>query len=1274
MKDIPDFEIELSQAVDYIMESDLARKAFDKPPFFQYTNVLRTLVQSVDRLADNCHMPEFTNHALPHICSIVRRASIWAVEDRWIEKIESDEAGYLLLALIVHDIGMLSQDASDLPNENKSDYMKGFADISNWVRRTHVLRIHGLVMRLLKDELKRDPDLERHLQVVICMAESHQKWPWECGFVSNTEIIDLCGLNRERVAAFNAVIAVCDLLDEDASRCDTLTLIKYRHGTTENMAHWIRHALTAEVDGVRDHTVRVIFRKLLPEDRRHEKIYRALRNHYRLVQLYNEQLAVLGAEIKHMVFLPSDGSPDCEDGVAKELASIWVKFPEFKDCIVEQLLSTFMPEALGIDNGNSDMGRRLDKIGLERMDLLAESSFLMPQTVCYPEEKVLSSGGDFKEKLTYIKDMVEEAYLDGQIGRVRHLCYIAWEKWKENVSLNDIYWVFIYLSIFERYGDEYSILSQDYTNSFIPGGVGNSRNKLLVEGDYSYLLDVWFMFLQPCVSEEWLKKYEAHIRKGSYQNINDDFASILLLKNLVGMFWYFDQEGESWKRVADYLMQCLAYSSETLADELQSYVSQLETQNNILFRIDEEDENSGTIVTEPLAKAWVDFWNEDWLEMDKDIPQLCRIANKNKDFMGPVQGYLNMVQWGIEIAKQRDEAYKKEENEEGGSDNFDEGEIGCFRYSRIQLEQPRSSFWQQRRLAVETLLNICRNYKHSTGHDRCRALRLIFLQTLEALQFWDLDGYLDSIRNNTRLQYLLGTYTDEHGVYKGVPDYITDCLISYIRGINDNELHEEERRMAAESLVEYADDANKELSVLTEFITKKTMRIQWKCALCTVDALSEHFSTDQRKQLLRWLSEYHQYYKGQGRFFDSKQYLFLKSWVADMDLEDWEIVSELLDEIFVNQHNVMSNNELVQSIFENAPWHRAIHYLHCMKKYPENARKSSDLYSAIIILSNRKDADRKCLHAIAAQLIEGIKQKIEAADGITDSKQLEEMLCRYRKVERLIDAENLNELEPVDVTEMNGVLDRLEAQIEEKGKLPGFDSEIIYLVMEAFSNQNWGGAAEESVIQIIDRLFALMKSWRLKMSGMYFNAFCRIIYSITNSGTESERGHIAGFVMEDMVYTKFIEEKRDVQSNPLDSICINLGSGRQYFMDVSLLLVTCMKEIPNGQRYDAVAFVIHAMETNEPVFCNYGMVMFSFYYLLGDERCRLLSWGGLQLIKERLCVSGRIKKEIYVHLQNAVIALSKSNNWFGEKGFWGYVEEDMDYKQFLDSIGLFVSV
>ena len=131
MKKVPDFDIELSQATDYIMESPLAKRAFSDPPFPQYTNILRLLIQSVDRLADNCHMPEFTNHALPHICSIVRRASEWAVEDGWLYELSQQEIGYLLLALVIHDIGMLSQDAQDLPDEDKTSNMKGLADLAN---------------------------------------------------------------------------------------------------------------------------------------------------------------------------------------------------------------------------------------------------------------------------------------------------------------------------------------------------------------------------------------------------------------------------------------------------------------------------------------------------------------------------------------------------------------------------------------------------------------------------------------------------------------------------------------------------------------------------------------------------------------------------------------------------------------------------------------------------------------------------------------------------------------------------------------------------------------------------------------------------------------------------------------------------------------------------------------------------------------------------------------------------------------------------------------
>lgn len=101
--------------------------------------------------------------------------------DRIIENVNATmdmEAGYLLLALIIHDIGMLSQDVKHIPDNKKAQYMKGLSDTSNWVRRTHVIRIDGLVKYLLKDYLETDTEkkLESHLNVSIAMAQSHQKW------------------------------------------------------------------------------------------------------------------------------------------------------------------------------------------------------------------------------------------------------------------------------------------------------------------------------------------------------------------------------------------------------------------------------------------------------------------------------------------------------------------------------------------------------------------------------------------------------------------------------------------------------------------------------------------------------------------------------------------------------------------------------------------------------------------------------------------------------------------------------------------------------------------------------------------------------------------------------------------------------------------------------------------------------------------------------------------------------------------------------------------
>ncbi len=1022
MKEIPSFDIELSQAADYIMASPLAKKAFSNPPFLQYTNILRLLIQSVDRLADNCHMPEFTNHALPHICSIVRRASDWAVEDGWLKVLTEQEAGYLLLALVIHDMGMLSQDAQDLPDKNKSSNMKGFSDISNWVRRTHVIRLQGLVLRLIQEELELDLkrnmedgdekeggyDYEKenkillrdHMMVVIGMAASHQCWEWDEKFISNRDSIRKLHLDEERIGALNAVIAVCDLLDEDANRCDTIALIKYRHGTMENLAHWIRHSLTVEVEGIRNHSVAVTFRRLVPSDGGHEKIYRALRNHYRLVKLYNSRLDKIQAKIEHLIFNPPDGIPEFKDEICEELSKIWVSLPEFKNHIVEQILSTFMQEALNKDGGDAYMRRRLNRLGLETLDIAKESLFLEPPTTYFPDERILFGRGDFREQLSYIKDQVDGAYLDGNIGKLRHLCFTALQYWDRTMSLNDMYWVFTYTAVFQLYGNETSYFEYEYYNSLVPGNSGGYNNKLVMEGEYQPLLDVLLMLLKPAISEEWYENYVKHLKGKSYSLLKEDMATELLLQTIIGLLWYYNQEGAVWRETAEYLCSCLPKS---LSQRLFAYTCHIE---KLQLIINHSAENDMVKIREncshPLEKAWIDFWNDDWEKQEVNIMDMFPLAKQDRDYMKSVQGYLNLVRWNIkhqhDMLEQEKESNQEKQSffgigsreeiqkgihdsgqKEGGeredsnverakqeaafseladskvyTSEFQKREpsVGHYRYNRIILEQPLPIFWEQRILTMESMLGDCRRQINNSQEYRIRLLHLVALHTLDALRYWDLWQFIDAIRFQTRLDFLNGTYTDKYGAYCGDLYALRQCFIGYIRGLDSKSLNKEERRLGASLLLKYEPE---ELDVIVHFIVQKSIPIQWQFAFHIVETFSKYFSGYQRKILMDWLIQYDDFYRGQNKYLDLTQYQFLCYWCKDMDRDDWNKVKPLIDSVFKWQTNMMSNAKLAEAVFQYAPWEWCMQYLDTMKSYPDNARKSYDFYSAVITMSKRKE-------------------------------------------------------------------------------------------------------------------------------------------------------------------------------------------------------------------------------------------------------------------------------------------------------------------------------
>jgi len=304
---LPDPEISLRDARDFIIGSNLARRAFasSQPAI---TLFLHDLLDVVYRLVQSCHLPEFTDYGLPHLCSLVDRVSRWdistgatASSSLLADSLEPDEATTLLIALLIHDLGMLSHNPVDLPtNATQLQSKAQWSDIANWVRHTHVSRWEKLVLRVMPRS-EHEGFLKSDLfSRAIEVAKSHQQWPWEWSGAWSAD---------PRLRGLAAVVAVTDLLDEDSARCDTTTLLEHREGNLLNRAHWLRHALTdnrvlvvgckIEVTMVKPPNTGSILRPL----------YSALRNHFRLVMLYDKELNSIGAPITNIELAPSTGTP-----------------------------------------------------------------------------------------------------------------------------------------------------------------------------------------------------------------------------------------------------------------------------------------------------------------------------------------------------------------------------------------------------------------------------------------------------------------------------------------------------------------------------------------------------------------------------------------------------------------------------------------------------------------------------------------------------------------------------------------------------------------------------------------------------------------------------------------------------------------------------------------------------------------------------------------------------------------------------------------------------
>ena len=1239
MKEIPSFNIELAQATDYILGSPLAKRAFVCPPFHNFTNIITEIICWIDRLADNCHMPEFTNHALPHICSIVQRASEWGESDGWLKETTPQEAGYLLMALLIHDIGMLSQDSRDIPEDEKLQNMKGLSDISGWVRRTHIIRIEKLVKYFLGDYNKEDNSLSNHLDVIIGMAQSHAKWPWDPDFVAKKEQIASVGLKEERIGALNAIIAVCDLLDEDSERCDTITLIKHRYGTIENKAHWIRHALTKHVESIKNHRIVVQFRRLPSESLHLDILYRTLRNPYRLVKLYQEKLAVIHGEILHLDFEPGDGIPEDEDEISRELAC-YRDIPELKYDIIPHLIATFMKEARNQDNGDKEIRKKLDEIGLETMDISELDDFFYPDVLLYPEERVIFGKGTVSEKLTYVYDLAEKAYVNGEIEKLRHICGATIEMLKSHtVKPEQIYWAITYLLIYEKGFMDFDAAERMHSN-VLATIFNNYSDEIPVtipaEEPYQGLLDVLLYFLKPCIASEAFSIYQNYLMKYDYENLHDDFATLQLVQTVVGLFWFWDGKSKAWCEISEQIQQQV--KKGRLTHMLKTQQKRLELQYSMLYESDEITETELMEMDYPiLAKAWKHFFQADWKSVAEDIPQMIECTEKNPDLFGSVQGYQNMTYFIIERngidRNSMAEKYR---------------ETGIRRYQRNAGEQERSEFWESRESVIETLLakNQIEAKDNNAAITRATVIRLISLRKMEALQYWNIGEYLESIRNEARLFYDLAVYEDKYGTYQGIVNYLPEAIISSIQSLNSKQFTKEEMQLLIAKMYYYYPEGYGEV---VRFLTSMPQKCAWSYGIQWIEYLIMDLNPIQLNQILKWIVyQYDIFIQTQKHHLNLREYEFLWQAAYRFSEDDWNVLLPVIRRIYKNYFFYNANKKLAQNSLKYMPLSICEEIIEMVENWTSEPSKRNVVYEICISLSQKwKSKVNRRLH----QFI----HKCQTNDS-----------CRqYQELDRLIDIDNLIERQDIDI---DGICQIAENTIEQLKNmdLSAYDSMFFHELKEKFINQNWSLMPEENTLIIIRDFLTLLKSHK-EISKPYFSDICELLQQISRMAEKNMQKEIAVFFVETYILpdakTGNITNQQNYADSPLSNIHLDLFGSRKWEQDIFSVLSNCIAEIPENYHERCIRWAWECLTEDNGILYYYAVLFVSYYYFKGNNEIKKTAFAGLLYIRGHLEAKGRYFESQLYYVLHAWRNLESADLWFSEKPFKQLAKQDKDYQE-----------
>lgn len=656
LRDLPDINHSLYDSRDFIMSSRLAKRAF----LADWAGIalgVPALLDTVDRLMQSCHLAEFTDHGLSHLCSLVDRISHWTLGDSsassLVDKLSPNEAAIILIAVLIHDMGMLSQKAEDLPSEAGVFYQKAaWGDIAVWVRKTHVMRLPTLVRRTLREaiqdglpihkfmENKADEPGPAFFEQAIAVATAHEKWPWDWDeHFEGFAITPNC-----RLRGLAAILAVSDLLDEDSARCDTNTLLQHRHGTPLNIAHWLRHQLTAGRIRVEKGGIAIRMVKFCETGELMKPVYGALRNHFRLVLAYENELNAFGLEAGVLIrgLHPATGIPD-ESENKTEIAWQGINGFSTEPALCYQLLQTFMKEALKTSAfSNIAAVKCLKQLGLEDVDLSLVDRVEGDHEILTQHEKTFRAIIDchptlvenFDLGFSYLKAEARHAHVAGDGVLVLHILEIASTKllaWlkdeRASVTSQDIEWFFA-MKLFWGMGTvdvghelhEFESLHNEVSSIIDP--TSKALIDLIFKHFTTYLGHVDIAQAINIVTGEWVSS-----------DVASEFPTrSILLGLLIEHAWLRNNESNQWHELLDHTLSLQESESPVTQKPFRELKERLLHQKDLIaLRTDSNQEPLESKNVHQIEDAYKYYLASDWNNLQKSL----QLAKSQIDFQNP---------------------------------------------------------------------------------------------------------------------------------------------------------------------------------------------------------------------------------------------------------------------------------------------------------------------------------------------------------------------------------------------------------------------------------------------------------------------------------------------------------------------------------------------------------------------------------------------------------------------------------------------------------------